>query len=865
MNKHLKTIVLLTTLTGSGTWGGNAYAAACSSIATGNWSAATTWAAPCNIAGGPTAADTVTIANLAHTVTVDVNSASASLTFATGNKTAALLLNPAVTMRVTGAVTLNAPTGAATKSINVGAGTLNAASILIAGGAVAGNAASVTVSTGTITTTGSITFAGTASDAMLISTGASTINIGGDLGNGGTLTTGGTGTINFNGTVAAQNIGAYLTYNNITIANTNVAGFVNLLGATSMTGALTVTSGTLFTGGFPLAVAGNLTVNGAITGNGTVTLSGAGTAIDGTGLVSTNTGILTISAAKSILPTANLAIASPIAITAAVSVTNNGTITSTSVSGITDVAGSAWVNAAGSTLNVAGPLLASGTLTANAAGNTVNYTGSAQTVKPTAYHHLSLSGSGAVSMAGVTSIGGNLSVSGTATMTANAAFTVGGALNYSSTGPTTLTAATPVSIGSFNLSAGTLVDNGNTITVTGTGIGTWIQSAGTYIPTGTVVFTGAAPQIGAANFNNLTFGTGIGNSATLTGNVTASGILNLTSGLVITGANILELSASCATAISGGSATGYVLGNLRLHYPTLNPGTTTCTYPVGDATAYTPAVIAMANVSSTLANSSLTTRTDAGDHANTTVGASGIVATRSVNRYWTLTPGVSLAYATYDTTFTFAAGDIDTGATAANFIIGRKNGASWSYPVMGARNPTDTSATGMIQADGFGEFVIGERMMPSITVLKTVAVHSDPVNLLTNPKYIPGALAQYAFFANNSGGPADNGSTFIADPVPVNTSLYVNDIGGAGSGPVIFTQGAASSTLTYAFTTLNDMADDVSFSNDGGATWTAVPVADAFGCDATITHIRINPKGTFVGSAVAPNPGFQLTFRVCVQ
>jgi hypothetical protein len=155
--------------------------------------------------------------------------------------------------------------------------------------------------------------------------------------------------------------------------------------------------------------------------------------------------------------------------------------------------------------------------------------------------------------------------------------------------------------------------------------------------------------------------------------------------------------------------------------------------------------------------------------------------------------------------------------------------------------------------------------LPSITLLKTVAIYSDPVNLLVNPKFIPGGIAQYTIIASNSGGPADNNSTTITDPTPTNTALYVNDIGGAGSGPVLFAQGATSSTLTYTFTALSNMADDVSFSNDGGATWTAVPVAGANGCDTAITHIRINPKGTFIGSAALPNPSFQFTFRVCVQ
>jgi uncharacterized repeat protein (TIGR01451 family) len=159
---------------------------------------------------------------------------------------------------------------------------------------------------------------------------------------------------------------------------------------------------------------------------------------------------------------------------------------------------------------------------------------------------------------------------------------------------------------------------------------------------------------------------------------------------------------------------------------------------------------------------------------------------------------------------------------------------------------------------------------PSITFLKTVSVVWDPVNLLVNPKFIPGANALYTLIATNSGsGSADNNSVVINDPVPTNTLLYLKDLGGAGSGPVAFSQGATSSTLTYTFTALNNMADDLSFSNDNGATWTAVPTFDATtGCDTTVppvTHIRINPKGTFAGNVTPPSPSFNLTFRVCVK
>jgi hypothetical protein len=155
---------------------------------------------------------------------------------------------------------------------------------------------------------------------------------------------------------------------------------------------------------------------------------------------------------------------------------------------------------------------------------------------------------------------------------------------------------------------------------------------------------------------------------------------------------------------------------------------------------------------------------------------------------------------------------------------------------------------------------------PSLTLLKTVAVLSDPLNGTTDPKFIPGALASYTLVATNSGtGSVDNNSLVITDPLPADTALFVNDIGAAGSGPVLFSQGATSSALNYTFTALDDVADDVAFSNDNAATWTYVPAPGADGCDPLVTHLRINPKGAFVGNPTAPSPSFNLNFRACVK
>ena len=111
-------------------------------------------------------------------------------------------------------------------------------------------------------------------------------------------------------------------------------------------------------------------------------------------------------------------------------------------------------------------------------------------------------------------------------MTGNAAFTVSRALNYSSTGSTTLKAATPISIGTFDQSAGTLVDNGNTIHGDGNRRG-HMGGIGHFHDDGHDDVHGLFTQIGASNFNNLTINVGSGNTATLTGNAIVAGNLTL--------------------------------------------------------------------------------------------------------------------------------------------------------------------------------------------------------------------------------------------------------------------------------------------------------------------------------------------------
>lgn len=183
---------------------------------------------------------------------------------------------------------------------------------------------------------------------------------------------------------------------------------------------------------------------------------------------------------------------------------------------------------------------------------------------------------------------------------------------------------------------------------------------------------------------------------------------------------------------------------------------------------------------------------------------------------------------------------------------------SWSIRIV-AREGTENTVTDL----GVGAFSVAA---PMLQVMKITAVLSDPINNTSNPKSIPGAMQLYTVRVTNLGaGAVDGGSLQIVDPVPANAALYVLDAGGAGSGPVAFVDGSPASGLTYTFTSLGSAADNLDFSNDNGASWSYTPTADADGCDAAVTHIRVRPQGSLAGGSGAGDPSFEIRFRVRVQ
>ena len=174
---------------------------------------------------------------------------------------------------------------------------------------------------------------------------------------------------------------------------------------------------------------------------------------------------------------------------------------------------------------------------------------------------------------------------------------------------------------------------------------------------------------------------------------------------------------------------------------------------------------------------------------------------------------------------------------------------------------------GTISDDGTGVFKLG---IPNLLVLKSVSAYSDPINGIgAGAKAIPGAFMTYTITVTNFGyGAVDADTTVITDPIPANTELFVGDINVAGSGPVLFTDGAGAtaSGLSYTFTSLSDTGDNLEFSGDSGISYDKIPNADPVtGGDSTVTNIRIPLDGTFNGSDGTNNPTFNIKFRVRIE
>jgi hypothetical protein len=135
----------------------------------------------------------------------------------------------------------------------------------------------------------------------------------------------------------------------------------------------------------------------------------------------------------------------------------------------------------------------------------------------------------------------------------------------------------------------------------------------------------------------------------------------------------------------------------------------------------------------------------------------------------------------------------------------------------------------------------------------------DPINLATNPKAIPGSVAEYTLVVTNQGlGAVDGDTMVISDVIAADASLYVST---ASGDPLQFTDGPVASELNFTY------GADVTYSNQrgGGAPFTYIRIPDVDGLDPAVTGIRMNPIGGMNAAFGASTLSFTLQYQIRVE
>ncbi|MDB5283749.1 MAG: C-terminal target protein, partial [Bacteroidota bacterium] len=207
---------------------------------------------------------------------------------------------------------------------------------------------------------------------------------------------------------------------------------------------------------------------------------------------------------------------------------------------------------------------------------TINQTGDSALLNGREYYNLKLTGTTPYDISGISTIDNNLNTQNSATVSNNNGLTIGGVFTQSSSGASTL--VDNITVSGIVISAGTLVDSGYTINITGAG--GWIMNGGTYNATGQVVFGGSVGQSIGGSIPTTFCGLGINNIHHVTLNVSpaaptvVTGNLNLLNGQLITNtSNILRMTDTAV--VQDGSKLSYVSG------PMVKTGAADFIFPIG--------------------------------------------------------------------------------------------------------------------------------------------------------------------------------------------------------------------------------------------------------------------------------------------
>jgi autotransporter-associated beta strand protein len=228
--------------------------------------------------------------------------------------------------------------------------------------------------------------------------------------------------------------------------------------------------------------------------------------------------------------------------------------------------------------------------------------------------------------------------------------------------------------------------------------GNWdTKTNGSYASNTRAVFfqgagTSTVTTIGAATFDFLFINKTSGGTVSLANDMTVNNNLTLNAQLVTNAFKVIIPTGNNVTA----NVNGWVRGNLQKNIPT---GTNSRTFEIGSSTDYTPVTTAYSGVTGA---GNITVSTTNNDHPQ--IGSSTLVATKTVNRFYSIANS-GVTGGSYDATFTFVAGDVDSGVSTSVLGIANYVNPTWTNLTIGARTSTTTQATGVTL---YGDFQLGE-------------------------------------------------------------------------------------------------------------------------------------------------------------
>ena len=620
--------------------------------------------------------------------------------------------------------------------------------ILVIDGAGTTAGGTMSISVDSAPTIGQLLITSNTTVSLIGLTSARTITIGGSPGNDFVVEAG--STLNLTASGTTPNFAVAIAFSATTVGNTgSIAGTINLGGSTSNT--ITTTGGTSTV----VTVASTGIINNAIVGTGSYFVGSAAT------LVFANGSSYNISGGTT-------AVTLPLATWGATSnVTVSGLTTATSITNAAQSFGNFTYNATTST----GTMSLLATSTAVFQGNfTVSSTGTTTPGKMrlvtsgslTIQGNLNVSG-GTVEISnnstGIVIVNGNVNISGgtfdiafnntpTFRVLGNFVQTGGTVINTSTTGAIEFAGTSAQNLTMLSGAHGTntisvRVNNAAGVNLTADmSIRNLTESNGSLTGTGVLSYgassvltynsTTGAQTINATEFPavNGPASLVINNTAASPNNTVtlnaarslgASGVLTLTSGFLVNGANTLTITNPAVGGIVGGSATSNVRGSLARTLPSGLVSGSTYSFPIG-ATGFNP--FALVNPT-TNAGAAVVVKATVSD-AGTSGSATGLLSALNTNRSWL----VEVTDAGGNFTGTFVRLTDTPGAANA---VGFSADGGLTYNLVGGTTATvtgtDITTTAPALTNLNGYFLMGTKADPP--VLSGLAV-SPTGNQCTN-------------------------------------------------------------------------------------------------------------------------------------